>query len=539
MPIKPICAVLVVVALSGSARAEEASPLVPPEAGYPVIGTVEGCGKTLPVTIAHEAGMESLVGESFDVFRAGHAKDIMAALDAACMASPELRRQMAERVDGARIAIAPGAPDPTPFVAGRVLDIEYPGGDIDRKSFAALLRSALAKPSIAKPSFACAKARSPAEKLICAEPDLARLDATLAEDFRAALGAAKNDPARAAALREGQRKWLAERDKTCLSGKDLAGSAAVNAAMHCLGLAYVARDEAIAPVGTPAAPAPAAAPAAAAASAPTAAPALTTMKDEALAAAYPKLRSELKVEEGRLSPDGKLLAFSLSQIVSGDPDQVWIYELATGKLRPVTETPVRDVLGFSFTDMGFVADDTLYVDAERIDWRDQSDNRPLHLAATIAETREIPSFPAEAAQMFARQQAPYANGQSFGDREESNARYVVSVVNKGHGAFTLTAKRRGSGETVLALQGSWDLAYALFDAARSRVLYAGNDKAERIVLVYDLEARRTIRIATPVDRLLDVTDKGLLAYSAWATCAPGGPSPPPDHTLKLCFLTLP
>lgn len=519
---------MVVIALLGPARAEESSPLVPPERGYPVIGTLEGCGKTLPVTVAHQDGMESLVGESFDAFRAGHAKDIVAALGAACAASPELRRQMAERVDSARIAIAPGAPDPTPFVAGRVLDVEYPGGDIDRKRFAALLRSALARPSIAKPSFDCAKARSPAEKLICAEPDMARLDATLAEDFRSALAAAKSDPVRAQALRDGQRRWLAERDRTCLAGKDLASPATANAALHCLGLAYVARDAAL---SSPTAPAPA--PAAAVA------PAITAMKDEALAAAYPQLRAELEVADGRLSPGGKLLAFSLSQIVSGDADQVWLYELDTGKLRPVTETPVKGVLGFTINDTAFDADDTLYVDAERIDWRDQSNNRKLHLAATMEKTREIAAFPATAAAIFARQQAPYANAQNDGDRDEANADYEVSVRNQGHGAFALTATRRRGGATVLSLQGSWDLAHVVFDARRSRLLYADNDGAGRVVRIYDLESKASTQIAAPVARLLDVSDQGLLAYAGYAGCVPGGAWPPADHTVSVCFLRLP
>jgi uncharacterized protein len=526
VPVKPLCVALVVIALSGPAGAEESSPFVPPEAGYPVIGTVEGCGKTLPVTVAHEAGMEGLVGETFGAFRGGHAKDIIAALRAACDASPELRRQMAERLDSARVAIAPGADEPTPFVAGRVLDIEYPGGDIDRRSFARLLRKALAAPSVAKPSFDCAKAGSPAEKLVCAEPDLAHLDAALAEDFRAALAAAKGDGARVAALRQAQRQWLAERDRTCLAGRDLADAAATSAAVHCLGLAYLARDTALSSTATPA-------PAAAAA------PAITALQDDALAAAYPQLRAVLEVEEGRLSADGKFLAFALSQIVSGDADQVWLYELAAGKLRPVTETPVKGVLGFTINDMAFAADDTLYVDAERIDWRDQSANRTLRLAATMAETREIDAFPEAAAAVLARQQAAYANAQNDGDREESNQRYTVSVANQGHGAFALTARRKDGGAAVLTVRGSWDLAHFVFDAQHSRVLYADNDTAGRIVRVYELETTRGAQLALPVARPLAVTAAGLLAYSAYAGCTPGGAWPPPDHTVKICFVSLP
>jgi hypothetical protein len=54
----------------------------------------------------------------------------------------------------------------------------------------------------------------------------------------------------------------------------------------------------------------------------------------------------------------------------------------------------------------------------------------------------------------------------------------------------------------------------------------------------DLETKAITEIATPADRPLDVTDKGLLAYSAWTACAPGAPWTPLDHTRKLCSLTL-
>lgn len=57
-------------------------------------------------------------------------------------------------------------------------------------------------------SFACTKANSAAEKAVCADDRLSRLDSELGKAYAQALGAAA-DPA---ALRSSQRTWLKERD---------------------------------------------------------------------------------------------------------------------------------------------------------------------------------------------------------------------------------------------------------------------------------------------------------------------------------------
>lgn len=59
--------------------------------------------------------------------------------------------------------------------------------------------------------FDCAKATSWAEKTICADPKLSKLDDRLAEDYRAAMG----KTADAAALRASQRSWLNDRRSAC------------------------------------------------------------------------------------------------------------------------------------------------------------------------------------------------------------------------------------------------------------------------------------------------------------------------------------
>ncbi|HXC55939.1 MAG TPA: lysozyme inhibitor LprI family protein [Rhizomicrobium sp.] len=64
------------------------------------------------------------------------------------------------------------------------------------------------------PSFACARARTPVEKAICADAALARLDRQVAETYAVGL---KNsyEPGAADKLKQSQRDWLVRRDKAC------------------------------------------------------------------------------------------------------------------------------------------------------------------------------------------------------------------------------------------------------------------------------------------------------------------------------------
>jgi len=64
--------------------------------------------------------------------------------------------------------------------------------------------------SRAAPSFDCATARKPVERAICADPELASEDKSMAELFRRALEVL--DATNAQALRADQRGWLADHD---------------------------------------------------------------------------------------------------------------------------------------------------------------------------------------------------------------------------------------------------------------------------------------------------------------------------------------
>jgi uncharacterized protein len=120
-------------------------------------------------------------------------------------------------------------------------------------------------------SFDCAKAQTAIEKAICASPALIAQDTALADSYRQALAALASDPAKLNDLRQKQRRWLADRNKSCVASDRARLS-------KCLAAAYqtrLAALQAIVSSAGPAAPAPVqavrpAAPAAADAPAPAA-----------------------------------------------------------------------------------------------------------------------------------------------------------------------------------------------------------------------------------------------------------------------------
>lgn len=96
------------------------------------------------------------------------------------------------------------------------------------------------------PSFSCAAAKAPVERVICADPTLAGLDLSLESVFRKALAARRDE--RRSVLDE-QRRWLAERAGAC----DLAADGpATKSQSACLVDLYTARIAALAREETPA-----------------------------------------------------------------------------------------------------------------------------------------------------------------------------------------------------------------------------------------------------------------------------------------------
>ncbi|WP_267553761.1 lysozyme inhibitor LprI family protein [Rhizobium rhizogenes] len=83
-------------------------------------------------------------------------------------------------------------------------------------------------------SFDCGKAQTAIEKAICASPALISQDAALAASYRQALVDLVGDPAKLSDLRQQQRRWLADRNKSCVQPDSIGLS-------KCLTTAYQTR----------------------------------------------------------------------------------------------------------------------------------------------------------------------------------------------------------------------------------------------------------------------------------------------------------
>jgi len=90
------------------------------------------------------------------------------------------------------------------------------------------------------PSFSCAAAKAPSEKLICEAPGLAKMDALLADAYRSALSAAPNENAKKALVAE-QKQWAAGRVAACPAIKPDPSSDERAEAVDCLERIYEQR----------------------------------------------------------------------------------------------------------------------------------------------------------------------------------------------------------------------------------------------------------------------------------------------------------
>lgn len=101
-----------------------------------------------------------------------------------------------------------------------------------------------------------------------------------------------------------------------------------------------------------------------------------------------KKAHNIRYEDILFSPDGKLLAFSISGIGKGDPEQVWILDLKSKKCRLVTEL-VSQEIDLSFYHIGWESEGLLKIYLERFYLPNQSLNEDKVLLASIDKTTEI------------------------------------------------------------------------------------------------------------------------------------------------------
>lgn len=372
----------------------------------------------------------------------------------------------------------------------------------------------LGSPTAQAASFDCAKATRAVDKLICADADLSNADSALASAYKAAMARAGSDEDRTT-LRNSQRLWLQTRDAKCLRVVPAAAS-------ECLKGEYAAR---LAQLRRPIQSA-------------TSGPAIVTMADGALSAAHPQVRPLLEFPQGAFSPDGRLFAFAVNQIVSGDMDQVWVYSLPDKKLIAATPSPVRDKSDVTIETFVW-SGDTLYVQGTSGPHGDAQ--TPFVRAATMTAAKDVGAMPPLPLLPGAARDTTAAAGDDLadqGDKREEDAHYAVTSKNQGHGALTLTARDKSTKRDFTIATGSWNLGSFVFDAPRSRVIYANGNGG---IDVYSLATHKTIAtITVPIDTLLDVSaDGSRAAFSGDGRCDPSSAAADGGRRQMICFVTLP
>ena len=219
-------------------------------------------------------------------------------------------------------------------------------------------------------------------------------------------------------------------------------------------------------------------------------------KDDAFDAAYADQRVYMSFGPTSFSANGKLFAFSVGGMTTGDPVDVWSYDLEAGSLMPIAQTEEEKKQHWGILDLAWGKQGTLYIHAEnRI-----GPARPVFLAATSAGTKVIGAFPE-------------------GVGIEPTALYDVVAERLCRGcAFTLTARRRDGTDSFEIGQITRNFVY---DAEDSLVLYP-----EGGIVAFDLNTRRSRKIAVPIeplvllDRMKTRTGLMVVAYITRGACQP-------------------
>lgn len=228
----------------------EAAHAQTPTGGLPELLTVQGCGKPLPITIGNADGFKQF-GVDLQAYRKKEGAAIANALSTLCAKSPKYRAQIDGGVRQVRVVNAQGADEPHPYLGGRVLLLEFVGGAINQGELQQSIIKALDAGSVVKPGFNCAKAKTPIEKLICDDPNLAQADANLQEAYNAARKQILARHGDEKQLREDQRNWLKTRDDECSRGQDSHIPEQADAMVNCLLARYSRQSAALNVIGRP------------------------------------------------------------------------------------------------------------------------------------------------------------------------------------------------------------------------------------------------------------------------------------------------
>lgn len=373
------------------------------------------------------------------------------------------------------------------------------------------------------PGFDCAKATRQIDKAICAWSTVGWLDGHMTAAYRTAI-AAQGGEAAIAAVRSGQKAWLAERDRRCAlanvkptEGSEEGLSPQEFGQLICLQAIYPPRIAQLMDIAAP----------------PLAPIDVKTVPIEPLKAAYPDDWQQMGYQ-AQFSPDKALMALGVED-GAGYVKQVWLYQPASGRL--VVASPRTHKGKIEGPDDVSGLDPWIWGDDGRFYVRA---NRPLGADSVFAADMEgyaaAPGLPSDLAEKFAaydvaRKAAPRPGEAPEGNRppgfnddshsEQEGGAFTAWAQNKGHGSFALMAARAGDEEPRIVAAGGWELADFMLDPSGRRLFYNGEDG----LLVTDPETRVTRRLkgtrgASPETRPINMSADGeILVYSASGACA--------------------
>jgi hypothetical protein len=243
-------------------------------------------------------------------------------------------------------------------------------------------------------------------------------------------------------------------------------------------------------------------------------PAVSAMKDDAFESLYTaNERLSANFSSGAFS-DGRYFAVVVGDIVTGDPEQAWRYDLQTGELRAITERPteatspvVRDLLWKG---------NSLYVTG-RLRMKD----RGFTVIATGGDIHETDVAPTEVKNFFAnRARAEESDTSGVGPPLK-----IGTFVVKGealHGGDT-TWRARQDGTTRAFIVASAIHGSPVFLDNPTMAFYETGSAWRGNIVAFDMESghSQTLSLPTGLTTLLAAkqeTDGFLLAYSVAGSC---------------------
>lgn len=252
-------------------------------------------------------------------------------------------------------------------------------------------------------------------------------------------------------------------------------------------------------------------------------PSITAMAEDGFATVYPEKPLHLTFGPARFSPDGKFLAITVGGEATEGRARLWLYDMHSHRLTPVTEGLHGTPLDYGIHDWAWTTDDTLYLgglfNRHRV-------GHQAYVAVTMTGiAKEIAAVPRQIAATFQEDEALQSSGGI--DEETHNAQYIVTSQRVCRGcSYTLTARRRNGGAARLIAKIDRNF---ILDPDRSLVFYPKLRFFDGSIVIFDLKTWQPQEIPLPVmaQTLLDqtrISTGHLVAYLVAGSCEPDASS---------------